>query len=182
MLGKKQMDVLLSIARNSIKSVFENKKIKLDNKELDELGLNDIKTGAFVTLHLNGELRGCIGFIETNEPLPITVSKAAQLAAFNDYRFEPLSLDEFDKIKIEISVLSKPFKAKSYDEIEIGKHGLIVDEFGRKGLLLPQVATEWNMTHDEFLSAVCRKAGLDSNLWRKKFINLYLFTVEYFSE
>lgn len=183
MVDEKHKEFLLKLARNSIQAFFDNKKISNEeilNQFPEEI--NNIKSGAFVTLYLFDELRGCIGFIETDDPLPITISKAAQLAAFRDYRFAPFSLEEFKDVKIEISILSKPFKAKSYDEIEIGKHGLIVDEFGHKGLLLPQVATEYNMTRDEFLTAVCRKAGLDSNLWRKKNINLYLFTVEHFSE
>jgi AmmeMemoRadiSam system protein A len=182
MFTVKEKQILLLIAREAIKSEFDETDLNLSAFEKDFPQLSKIKTGAFVTLHMNGELRGCIGFIYSNNNLIKTIADAAVLAAFQDYRFLPLSKEEFDKIKIEISVLSEPQKISSYDEIVIGKHGLIVEEEGKRGLLLPQVATEYNMNLEEFLTAICRKANLSPYLWQKKQINLQVFTVEYFSE
>ena len=107
---------------------------------------------------------------------------AAYQAAFHDPRFSPLSEEEFGKIKLEISVLSPPFPLASYDEIELGKHGLILEESGRKALLLPQVPIEHKMTRDEFLSALCNKAGLYEEYWKEKQLSLKGFTASVFSE
>lgn len=169
---------LLTIARKTISSEFTNSKVSEENSNSNLA----TRSGAFVTLTINKHLRGCIGFIESVKPLYQTVQDAAYLAAFQDYRFPPLTEKELNKIKIEISVLSEALPANSYDEIVIGKHGLIVEEMGKKGLLLPQVATENNMNREEFLSCVCNKAGLPENLWRERFLNLSLFTVEAFAE
>lgn len=182
MFTEKEKRTLLLIARKAIKSELNGIDLYVEPYEKEFPNLANIRTGVFVTLHMNGELRGCIGFIYSNNNLIKTIADAAVLAAFQDYRFLPLSKEEFDKIKIEISVLSEPQKISSYDEIVIGKHGLIVEEEGKRGLLLPQVATEYNMNLEEFLTAICRKANLSPYLWQKKQINLQVFTVEYFSE
>ena len=94
---------------------------------------------------------------------------------------ERLSHEEFDKITIEISVLSPFDPIESYDDIEVGKHGLLLDEGGR-AVLLPQVATENNFTREEFLSALCRKAGLYSEYWKERILKIKVFTATVFSE
>ena len=139
------------------------------------------KLGAFVTLTKNHQLRGCIGYIIGREPLFDTIRSAAIHAAVNDPRFSALKKSEFEKIKIEISILSEFAPINSYDEIIIGTHGLYLDE-GGGGLLLPQVATEHKLNRDEFLSALCNKAGFYSEFWKERMLKIKVFTAEIFSE
>ena len=140
------------------------------------------RCGAFVTLHLHGDLRGCIGYIEAHLPLVETIEDAAVKAAFDDPRFLPLTPNEFKEIQIEISVLSPLQKVTDASEIIVGKHGLVIDAGYTRGLLLPQVATEYGWDRDQFLSQTCRKAGLPADAWRKKGVTIYSFTSEVFSE
>lgn len=125
------------------------------------------KRGAFVTLYLAGELRGCIGVATAVSPLYETVQNCAISAATTDPRFPPLTLSELSEVRIEISVLSPLERVKAIEEIEIGVHGLIVYHEGRRGLLLPQVATEHGWDREQFLRQVCRKAGLPMDEWTK---------------
>ncbi len=141
-----------------------------------------LKAGAFVTITIDKKLRGCIGYVQSDDELSKTVMDAAFQAAFHDPRFSPLNEAEFGKIKLEISVLSPSFPLGSYDEIEIGKHGLILEESGRKALLLPQVPIEHKMDREGFLSALCNKAGLYENYWKEKQLKLNAFTASVFSE
>jgi AmmeMemoRadiSam system protein A len=138
--------------------------------------------GAFVTLHLRGELRGCIGYIEARFPLCETVEEVAAKAALEDPRFLPLTVEEFEDVDIEISVLSPLQRISNVDEIEVGKHGLVIEGGYARGLLLPQVATEYGWGRDLFLSQTCRKAGLPSDAWKKKGVTISVFTSEVFSE
>jgi AmmeMemoRadiSam system protein A len=179
-LSSEEKTFLLKTAREQIGGLFTgNAKLNVDYNKFP--GLKE-KYGAFVTLNINGDLRGCIGYIISNQTIYETVCDAALQAAMHDPRFSPLSKKEYELISIEISVLYPPEPLNSYEDIVIGKHGLIVDEFGRRGLLLPQVATEQGFTREEFLTAICQKAGLESYLWKKKKINLSVFTAEVFSE
>lgn len=171
--------ILLKAARESIRSIFGDAEFpKPDYDTFPELKKH---RGAFVTLTINGELRGCIGYLIAQQPLFDVVCEVAKQAAFSDPRFPPLQEKELDSIQIEISVLSDFTSIKSYDEIEIGKHGLLLEEGGR-GLLLPQVAVEHKMNREEFLSAVCRKAGLYSEYWKERQLKVKVFTAEIFSE
>lgn len=140
------------------------------------------KLGTFVTLHKLGELRGCIGYVEGIRPLQDAVIEMAQSAAFNDPRFAPVSSDEVDDLELEISVLSPIKEVKDVDEIEIGKHGLIIEQGFYKGLLLPQVATENHWDKTEFLQHTCRKSGLPVNAWQDNNTKIYAFSAEIFSE
>lgn len=140
------------------------------------------KRGAFVTLHKDGQLRGCIGYIEAIKPLEETVKEMAAAAAFNDWRFSPVAPHEFSKLEIEISVLSPIFPVKDPKTIEIGRHGLIVTRGSQRGLLLPQVAMEWGWDRETFLAQTCVKAGLPENAWKEKDTKLECFTAEVFSE
>ena len=178
-LSKKEKEILLKAARGSILAEFSETKVtKADYKTYPKLKM---ELGAFVTLKINDELRGCIGYIIAQKALFETVVDAAKHAAFNDPRFPGLSRGELDKVMIEISVLS-PFEAiKSYDDIEVGKHGLLLDEGGR-AVLLPQVATEQNFNREEFLTALCHKAGLYGNYWKERMLNIKVFTALVFSE
>jgi AmmeMemoRadiSam system protein A len=170
---------LLLLARNAIGSVLNDSPLR--HTQHARQPLSD-PSGAFVTLHLHSELRGCIGYIEPRFPLYETVEEAAQKAAFEDPRFLPLTAEEFDDIEIEISVLSPLRRISEIDEIEVGKHGLVVDAGYTRGLLLPQVATEYGWGRDEFLSHTCRKAGLPADAWKKKDIKIFVFSSDVFSE
>ena len=123
--------------------------------------------GAFVTLKIGGRLRGCIGYIVGQGPLYMTVVRMAQAAAFEDRRFQPLTLDEFSRVDIEISVLSPIAPCPDPEAIEIGRHGLIISKNGRQGLLLPQVPVEWGWDRLTFLDQLCAKAGLKAGEWKQ---------------
>lgn len=170
---------LLRVARESIEAAVRGThppRRQHAGKTLDEM------CGAFVTLHLHGELRGCIGFIEARFPLYRTVGEVAQKAALEDPRFPPLSTAEIDEVEIEISVLSPLWKVTDVKEIEVGKHGLIIDAGYTRGLLLPQVATEYGWGREQFLSHTARKAGLPAEAWKQKNVTIYAFTSDVFSE
>jgi len=110
------------------------------------------------------------------------IEDAAIQAAIGDPRFPKLTWEEFNFISIEISILSEPFPMKSYDDIVLGKHGLILTESGRRGLLLPQVPVEHGMSKEEYLSALCEKTGFHPNLWKEKLLGIEMFTANVFSE
>jgi AmmeMemoRadiSam system protein A len=142
--------------------------------------------GAFVTLHTvtgSGEaLRGCIGHIEARDSLYETVKSVAYASAFRDYRFRPLTIDEYDTIAIEISVLSELRRITDPSIVVPGTHGLYVEAAGRAGILLPQVATEQGWERDEFLNQTCRKAGLPTETWRDPATSISIFTAQVFNE
>ena len=170
---------LLKLARMSIG--FELDECGRPEKPIGGRALNAL-CGAFVTLHLHGELRGCIGYIEARFPLTQTIQEAAEKAAFEDPRFSPLTSEEFKNIDIEISVLSPLKKVADVSEIQVGTHGLVIDSGYSRGLLLPQVAVEYGWGREEFLSHTARKAGLAPDAWKREDVTLYLFTSEVFSE
>jgi AmmeMemoRadiSam system protein A len=136
--------------------------------------------GAFTTLHQSGQLRGCIGYVIPLYPLYRTIAETAAAAAFRDPRFPPVTIDEFPKLQIEISVLS-PLAPIEPEDVEIGRHGLIVTYGHARGLLLPQVPLEWGWDREKFLSETCRKAGLPPDAWRHG-ARLEGFTAEVFGE
>src|SRR3990167_4753096 len=179
-LSSKERGILLLAARESIRTLFGNAEIPaVDYKVYPNLKLN---AGAFVTLKIKNELRGCIGFITSEQPLFETVCEVAKHAAIQDPRFPPLTQREFNLIDIEISVLSPLKKISDYGDIKIGEHGLLVEEGYHRGLLLPQVATENNYSVQQFLTSICMKAGLSPDLWQRKKLNLKVFTAIIFKE
>ena len=139
------------------------------------------RAGAFVTLHLNGELRGCIGYPEDDLPLIDVVDRCAVSAAISDPRFPALALDEWSEVDIEISVLGPIERVSDISEVVVGRHGLIVELGHRRGLLLPQVASERNWSAAEFASQTSAKAGLPRDAWRTG-ASLYKFEAEVFGE
>lgn len=178
MLNETQRKKLLEIAKESIAFYIKNKKnadFPVDDSVLKQ------KKGAFVTLTINGQLRGCIGRLVADEELYKVVAEMAVEAAFNDWRFLPLTENELEKIKVEISVLSPFKKIESLDEIEVGKHGLLIRKGFNSGLLLPQVATDYGWNRQEFLENVCYKAGLDKDAYKKD-AEIYIFSAEVFGE
>lgn len=177
-LNKDQQEFLLDLARRAIREYLKSGKtpsVKIEDEALRE------KRGAFVTLKVNDELRGCIGYPLPYKPLFETVTDVAVSAATQDFRFQPLGLEELDKTKIEISVLSLPRPIKDIKEIEIGKHGIVISKGFNKGLLLPQVPLEWDWDVETFLSHGCLKAGLPEDEW-KKGAQIEIFEAQVFSE
>jgi len=128
----------------------------------------DVRAGAFVTLHRDGELRGCIGSLETDRPVGEIVRQSAAAAASEDPRFPPVAPGEVPALDIEVSVLGpvEPLDPVDPAGVTIGRHGLIVEQGFRRGLLLPQVAIEWGWDATTFLSQACAKAGLPTDAWR----------------
>jgi uncharacterized protein len=140
-------------------------------------------SGAFVTLKRDGQLRGCIGTLECRRPLAEEVARVAVSAAREDPRFDPLRPAELDDLDVEVSVLG-PLEAIDPQDpgaIEIGRHGLVVEHGDRRGLLLPQVATEWGWDRDQFLSHTCTKAGLPADCWRRG-AKVYRFAADVFGD
>lgn len=136
--------------------------------------------GAFVTLKKRGNLRGCIGNVQGTGEVYKTVWNMARAAAFEDPRFPALSREEFDELDIEISILSPIESCPDVEEIEIGRHGLIMSAQGRSGLLLPQVPVEWGWDRKKFLSQTCLKAGLPPEAWKEPGTTILWFEAEVF--
>jgi AmmeMemoRadiSam system protein A len=136
--------------------------------------------GAFVTLRKGKNLRGCIGVTEAHKPLYITVRECAVWAALQDPRFPPVRKREVSDLNLEISVLS-PLAEIAPEDIEVGRHGLVISQGAQRGLLLPQVATQWNWDREQFLQETCRKAGLPPDAWRRG-ATIQAFTAQVFAE
>ena len=140
-------------------------------------------SGAFVTLKRDGQLRGCIGTLECRRPLAEEVARVAVSAAQEDPRFDPLRPAELDDLDVEVSVLG-PLEAIDPGDpaaFEIGRHGLVVEQGRRRGLLLPQVATEWGWDREQFLSHTCTKAGLAPDCWQRG-AKVYRFVADVFGD
>jgi len=169
---------LLSIARESIRAYLDGKPYRLP-----QLPANlRVPSGAFVTLHQHGELRGCIGTFRETVPLCQIISEMACQAAFNDYRFNPLTVDEIDSIDIEISVLTPMKRIYNPESVVVGRDGLYIVKGNRSGVLLPQVPVEEKWDREVFLKHTCLKAGLPSDSWRDPETELYVFQAEIFGE
>jgi AmmeMemoRadiSam system protein A len=136
--------------------------------------------GVFTTLYLNGMLRGCVGYPSSLLPLYRSVMETALAAAFDDPRFDPLTLPQAQRIKISLSVLSA-LRPISADDVVVGSHGLMITDGARRGLLLPQVPVEHGWDRITFLEQTSRKAGLASDVW-KKGANIEAFTAEVFGD
>ncbi len=184
-LTEDEKSILLKIARKSIEDNFNKSADQfIGSKELTSSLTDNLKTkaGVFVTLKTVVEqLRGCIGNFNFDIPVYQNVYNMAKEAAFSDPRFMPLNSDELQKIKIEISVLTPLEKIYDFDNIEIGKHGLYLIKGPYHGVLLPQVATEFNMNKEGFLEAVSNKAGLPSDAY-KTGSDIYTFSAIVFGE
>lgn len=137
--------------------------------------------GVFVSIHRSGELRGCIGHIEANEPLGVVVPRCAVAACSRDPRFPPVTPAELPQIDLELSLLGPLEHIAGPDQIEIGRHGLVVEREWHRGLLLPQVATDWVWDAPTFLAQTCVKAGLPPDAWRHG-ATLWRFDAEVFGE
>jgi AmmeMemoRadiSam system protein A len=181
MLTKEQKEFLLKLARESILTQLEKRKLTL---EMPDDKIFSEKRGAFVTLHLYNKLRGCIGYVKPYKSIFDTINEMARAAAFNDPRFPQVKLSEMDDLIIEISILSEliPLNKKNLEEIIIGNDGLYIEGIFGSGLLLPQVAAELRWDRDTFLRETCRKAGLASDCYLDPRNQLYRFSADIFSE
>jgi len=184
-LGEKQF--LLKLARKSLEFYFENNGRKFNvesflKSELTEKEIKNVsmKTGVFVTLHKNGNLKGCVGLIFSNDKLYENVIDYAINAAVNDGRFDQVIEDELEFLDIEISVLTPAKKIESIEEIEIGKHGVILTKGSYRSVFLPQVAIEQEWDKEEMLERLSQKAGLVKEAYQEA--NLEVFEAEVFEE
>jgi len=188
MRGGKRVGVDLGLSdrdkgtlRNIAKTVIESKargkpvpEFTIDSRELKE------KRGAFVTVNKGGELRGCIGYIKAYKPLYQTIEEMATQAAFLDPRFDPVTERELPDLEIEISVLTPLKRIRDVEEIEVGKHGILIEKGFHSGLLLPQVATEYGWDRKTFLEHTCFKAGLPKDAWKDEDTVISIFSADIF--
>lgn len=177
MLNSAQKAALLELARRSIVA-----RVCGDPFACPELPDFPDVTGVFVTIKRGGMLRGCLGTLENRHGLGQEVVRCAADTATEDPRFTPLTVDELDDLRLELSVLGPLEQIEpAPGAFTIGVHGLVVEQGGRRGLLLPQVATEWNWTAEQFLGQTCVKAGLRADAWRHGAL-VSRFSAEVFGE
>ncbi|MEZ0343408.1 MAG: AmmeMemoRadiSam system protein A [Caldimicrobium sp.] len=181
MLSREERRYLLKLCRKTLEAYFQGKSFKPEPPPKDVYPHLYEKRGVFVTLTKEGRLRGCIGVLQGEKPLYEEVCEVVLSSAFRDPRFLPLKESELDEIEIEISILS-PFVKAHPEEVEVGKHGIYIKKGPFRGLLLPQVATEYGWDRETFLKHGCLKAGLPENCLEDPETELYIFTAEVFSE
>lgn len=184
-LSQEEGQLLIQIARDNIKSYFNG--TELDLPSALPMIFNE-KLGVFVTLTINSNLRGCIGYPEPYMKLIEGLLDVSTAAAFEDPRFNPLSLEEFENVKIEVSVLTKPelVEVQNYSDyleiLQIGRDGLIIENGYHRGLLLPQVPIEQKWDILEFLEGLCYKAGLNEDAWKDENTKIFSFQAQIFEE
>jgi hypothetical protein len=179
-LREEEKSELLALARKSVEhAVTEHKAYEPAASASPALNR---ESGAFVTLHKSGTLRGCIGFTSAVEPLYLTVRDTAALAALRDPRFSPVSPAELTELDYEISVLSPLRRVARIEQIEIGRHGLLMKNGAHEGLLLPQVPVEQGWDRQTFLEHTCEKAGLNPGSWKDEDTDIFAFTAVVFGE
>ncbi|MEJ2092029.1 MAG: AmmeMemoRadiSam system protein A [Syntrophobacterales bacterium] len=162
-LSAADQELLFKVARDSIKAHLKGEQAVLPQTTSPVLSQ---PRGLFVTLNRQGRLRGCIGYLEAVIPVLAAVQEMALAAAFRDPRFPPLREEELADLEVEISILSPMRLIKDVDEIQVGRHGLFMARGPCRGLLLPQVATEYGWDRFTFLQQTCRKAGLPADAWK----------------
>jgi len=177
-LTEVQRQELLVLTRSTLEYYLRNGKIPSYTTEDPDLVR---RSGVFITLKQQGELRGCIGHIQADTPLSMAVQQVAVQAATMDSRFPPVTPDELDDISIEISILSPFHRIKEFDDIKVGTHGLRIYKDGQSGIFLPQVAVEQDWDREEWLDNLCLKAGLPAGCW-KEGAAIYSFTTMVFND
>jgi AmmeMemoRadiSam system protein A len=177
-LADREKKALLEVARSALVATVQDLE-PIDN--LPREGALGCPGGAFVTLFLCKRLRGCIGQLPSRTELVDVVAHCAKAAASEDPRFTPVQAEELPNIEIELSVLS-PLTDIQTEQIEPGKHGLLVSGGARRGVLLPQVATQFHWDGIRFLEATCEKAGLSKDAWKARETRVQAFTAEVFGE
>ena len=174
--SQEERNTLLQLAHASILSALEGREIPRDppTPHFAE------PRGAFTSLYLDGQLRGCVGYVLPTSPVYRAVAETARAAAFEDTRFHPVTLGEAPRLQIELSILSPP-QPIAAEAVEVGRHGLLISNSFRRGLLLPQVPVENHWDRITFLEQTCRKAGLPTDAWQKG-ATIEAFTAEVFGE
>jgi AmmeMemoRadiSam system protein A len=179
LLTKKEQKELLKIARDTIVGFITSGKVPVVVTALP--GLN-LLSGCFVTIKQKGELRGCIGNFVSDQPLYQLVQEMAVSAATRDPRFYPMKANDLADFSLDISVLSPLVQTASVEEIQVGVHGIYIVKGSYRGVLLPQVATEYGWNRDQFLQHTCIKAGLSEDAWQEAGCEIYIFSAQVFRE
>lgn len=178
-LNSHEQQALLAIARQAIIQGVQTGQEYIEPRE--EKALNK-RSGCFVTIKQNGQLRGCIGNFQSELPLFKEVAQMAQASAAKDPRFYPLKESDLDNFSLEISVLSPLKKIEDIEEIQIGEHGIYIEKSFYRGVLLPQVAVEHDWDRLTFLKQTCIKAGLPTDAWKAEDAEIYIFSAQVFGE
>jgi AmmeMemoRadiSam system protein B/AmmeMemoRadiSam system protein A len=178
-LSAEDKEELLAMARQTIAHFLETS--AFPHCTVTQPGLLQ-ERGAFVTLKKHGELRGCIGHLIGDRPLYLIIQNVAVSAAVADQRFPPVTEEELSDLEIEISVLSPLEQVESVDQIQVGRHGVIIRRALNQAVYLPQVALEQGWGREEMLENLCLKAGLSKEAWKKEGTRFYVFTAEVFEE
>jgi uncharacterized protein len=189
-LTQQEGEFLVKLARNTVKEYLSTCKTPKPSKDTPQKLFQ--QCGVFVTINTvhdkDRDLRGCIGYPYPTSPLDEAVIDSAINAATQDPRFEPMTPDELDQVVFEVSVLTPPEKVETDNpkeyvkKIKVGEDGLIIERGFRKGLLLPQVPTEWGWAEEEFLCQCCMKAGLPPDSWLTPEVKIYKFKAIIFDE
>lgn len=177
-LGVADRAALLAAAREAIRCALEGR----DWERPEVSKALEAPAGAFVTLWRDGDLRGCIGTLEASQPLIDSVADAAVAAATRDRRFNRLTLDELERVVLDISVLGNFEKVEDPNEIVVGRDGLLLRVGVMSGIFLPQVATEQGWDRETYLDHLAMKAGLPRAAWRRPDARIERFTAEVFGE
>ena len=176
MIAHEHRKRLLDLARRAVVA-----RVRRDRAPEPPDALNVPASGVFVTIYHRMELRGCLGTLDGRVRLAEAVVRLGGDVAQHDYRFEPLRVHELEEVTIDLSVLSEPEPVGVPTDIEVGRHGLIIEHVGRRGLLLPQVAPEHGFDRETFLAHTCLKAGLPADAWQRG-AAIYRFEAEVFGE
>jgi len=177
MTDARDREALLKVARQAIEAHVSGTR----GRASVAADLAGRRAGVFVTVYCRRELRGCIGRIVADRPLVEAIEDCARSAASADPRFVPISSSELQDIDVELSLLGPLEAIGGASDVEVGRHGLVVEREGRRGLLLPQVATEWEWNAETFLARTCQKAGLPFDAW-KNGAKIWRFEAEVFGD
>jgi AmmeMemoRadiSam system protein A len=177
-LSEADRSALLRLARQAVVDAVSHRELP---QQIPQDGVFAERRGVFVTLHVQQRLRGCIGVVEAESTLGDGLVRCAASAALQDPRFPPMRPEDLAGLQIEISLLS-PLAPIRLEEVDIGRHGLLVSRGTQRGLLLPQVAVEHRLTREQFFEETCRKAQLPRDAWREPSTQLFGFTCEVFSD
>ena len=176
-LSDQERHTLLRLARQTLEQYLATSTVPSFEPQSEAL---QQQRGVFVTLRRGQQLRGCMGSLIARQPLYLEVQRSALMAALDDPRFPPVTLEELPQLHLEITVLGPLEPVVSKDDIQIGTHGLVIVKAGQQGTLLPQVAADRGWDADQFLVQLCRKAGLPDDAWQTA--HLYRYTAEVFEE
>ncbi len=178
-LTAKEQATLLAIARQAIETHVRTGQPYIEPREEKSLNL---RSGCFVTIKQNGRLRGCIGNFQSELPLFREVVEMAVASATKDPRFYPMKEEDLKGFSLEISVLSPLHKIEEIEEVQVGRHGIYLEKGYYRGVLLPQVATEYGWDRETFLKQTCLKAGLPTDSWQAEDAEIYIFSAQVFGE